>query len=96
MTVDRTPEEILQIRRQLVEIEFRCKSSDDFLETLRADPESVLRDFGLDEYTTNEVLPQLTGELRASEACASCDGPTCWVTGCCYYTTEPPVTLPTA
>lgn len=96
MTADRSPEEIQQIRRQLVEIEFRCKCDETFLRHLRAEPVKVLREFGLDEYTTEQVLPQLTGEVRTSSHCLDCDPLTCWVTGCCFFTTEPPVEPPEA
>lgn len=94
--MERSPDEILAIREKLVEIEFRAKSDDRFLADLRAAPDRMLREFGLDEYTTDQVLPQLTGAARSSPSCHKCDPFTCWVTGCCYFTTEPPTTLPEA
>jgi hypothetical protein len=93
---ERSPEEILEIRSRLVEIEFRCKSDDQFLQHLRDEPVRLLREFGLDEDTTNQVMPQLVGDDRFASACGRCDPITCWVTGCCFFTTEPPVDLPTA
>ncbi len=96
MATERSPEEILEIRSKLVEIEFRCKSDDRFLQDLRDDPVRLLREYGLDEDTTSQVMPQLTGDERSSSSCTRCDPFTCWVTGCCFFTTEPPVDLPTA
>ncbi len=94
--MERSPDEILEIRQKLVEIEFRAKCDDQFLQDLRAEPAKLLREFGLDEDTTNQVMPQLTGEDRSSPACHKCDPFTCWVTGCCFFTTEPPTTRPDA
>jgi hypothetical protein len=49
MAAERTPDEILTIRERLREIEFHAKSSDDFLQGLVADPEGVLRRYGIDD-----------------------------------------------
>jgi hypothetical protein len=94
--LERSPEEILEIREKLAEIEFRAKSDDQFLEDLRARPAELLREYGLDEETTDQVMPQLTGADRASPSCHKCDPFTCWVTGCCFFTTEQPTKIPQA
>jgi hypothetical protein len=96
VAIERSPEEILEIRHKLVELEFRCKSDERFLYQLREEPAKLLREFGLDEYTTDQVMPQLTGEERSSPSCSKCDPYTCWVTGCCYFTVDPPTKVPTA
>jgi hypothetical protein len=85
---DRSPEEIAEIRRRMIEVEFRAKSDEDFRERLVRSPLEVLREFGLDEATTNEILPEFTGEATVSGAW--CDGITCIITSCNFLTYNDP------
>jgi hypothetical protein len=96
MAAERTPDEILTIRERLREIEFHAKSSDDFLQGLVADPEDVLRRYGIDEAAAAQIVPQLTGaaDFGAGPCGDWCDGITCISTGCCFFTGDPPIPVP--
>jgi hypothetical protein len=86
VTADRTPEEILEIRRKLIEVEFHAKSDAKFLERLREHPLELLREEGFDDSTTSEILDQLAGDSALEFG--KCDPFTCLVTGCSFFTAE--------
>lgn len=95
---DPTPEEISEIRLKVVEVEFRAKSDESYLQRLRDDPLGVLKDAGFEDPTAEQLAAELSGDYGAVEqadrGCSKCDPFTCIVTGCCFFTlidpTDPP------
>jgi hypothetical protein len=82
-----TPDEIYQIRLKAAEVEFRAKSDSMYFKRLQDDPERLLREEGFDEPTVDEFVAQLKAE---ADPCGDiCDGLSCLVTICCYYTLVP-------
>jgi hypothetical protein len=82
----RTPEEIQKIRLKAAEVEFRAKSDVLFFKRLQDDPEQVLRAEGFDDPTTQEFVSELQGD---SGRCGDfCDGLTCIITSCCFFTRD--------
>jgi hypothetical protein len=82
------PEGISEIRRKIAEVEFRAKSEALYFKRLQDDPEQVLREEGFDEPTAREFLAQLRGE-RDNPCGDFCDGLTCIITSCCFFTLNP-------
>jgi hypothetical protein len=76
------------------EVEFRAKSDAMYFKRLQDDPERVLRDEGFDEPTVDEFAAQLRGD-RPNPCGDWCDGLTCIVTSCCFFTRDSlPETVP--
>ena len=94
-----TPDDLSELRLKVVEVEFRAKSDEAYLERLRADPVGVLQTHGFDDPMAERLASELRGEYatEASEpGCPKCDPFTCIITGCCFFTTLEPTTLPEA
>ncbi len=95
----RTPEEIVEIRRKAAALEFRAKCDAAFFQQLKDDPVRTLEAEGFDDPMAREMTSQLQGttvEAAVAAHCIDCDPLTCIFTGCCWFTTEEPVTLPEA
>jgi hypothetical protein len=90
-----TPDRIAEIRYKAAEIEFRAKSSTLYFKQLQEDPDRVLSEAGFDAPTANRLIAQLRGDPE--DPCGDiCDGITCLVTSCCWWTLNPvPEPVPT-
>jgi hypothetical protein len=83
--------DIKDVRLLAAKVEFKAKSDSAYLERLKKDPVKVLQDEGFEYPMAMEVTSQLRGEtMDEARACSICDGPTCIVTGCCWFTTVEP------
>ncbi len=90
-----TPERIAEIRLKAAEVEFRAKSSTLYFKQLQEYPDRVLSEAGFDAPTASVFIAQLRGER--DDPCGDiCDGITCLVTSCCWWTLNPqPEPVPT-
>ena len=79
--------DIKEIRQKTVKVEFQAKSDPAFLKRLQEDPVAVLQAEGFDLTTAQEVASQLRGDPITKW----CDGITCYITSCSFFTANPPV-----
>ena len=90
---------IQELRRKALELEFRAKSDASFMEKLRAEPLATLREAGIADPYAEQAADELqgTGHVNMLDAgpCGDwCDGITCIVTSCCFFTYDPTITQP--
>jgi hypothetical protein len=100
----RSPEEIQEIRKKAIAIEFRAKHDADFLQKLKDDPLGTLQAEGIDSPTAREFVTELQGgtpvAILQPEPFAPvlmegwCDGITCIFTTCTFLTANPPEHIP--
>jgi hypothetical protein len=78
--------DLKDIRKRSSQVEFKAKSDPAFLKRLQEDPVTVLQKEGFDPPTAREVASQLRGDAVSKW----CDGVTCIVTSCSFFTANPP------
>ena len=98
--MERAPAEIKALRRKALEIEFRAKADPEYLQQLKDDPVATLRAAGFEDELAREFGAELsdtspTQERRISQWSGDaqmrppehiCDGITCWITSCNFWT----------
>lgn len=90
---DENAEYIQQLRRKLIALEFRAKSDSAFMDRLRRDTVGTLEGEGFSTSDTARIAGELRGDTTlADEEMLSpwCDGITCILTGCHFFTGEGP------
>lgn len=91
--------DIQALRRLALELEFRAKCDPDFLDKLRAAPVPTLREAGFADAYVEQAADELQGtggmSLLSAGPCGEwCDGITCIFTTCCFFTSDPTITMP--